>query len=86
MDFIDQYLDRARDIIGDRSADEKKYDAEVLKWLRKGRDIKKAIRKANRMFPKEALTVTDDNLAAVEAHYDYLKTHMSIASKLGLPE
>ena len=31
MDFIDQYLDRARDIIGDRSADEKKYDAEVLK-------------------------------------------------------
>ena len=86
MDFLQQYLDRARRIIGDRSRSEKKYDAEVVKWLRKGKDIRKAIQKANKKYPKEALRPTDDGIAEVKAHYEYLAEHASILSKLGLEE
>lgn len=86
MDFLQQYLDRARRIIGDRSPSEKKYDAEVVKWLRRGKDIRKAIRKANKKYPKEALRPTDDGIAEVGAHYEYLAEHVSILSKLGLEE
>ena len=43
MDFIEQYLARANEIIGDRTKEEERYDKEVLRWLRKGKGIKKAI-------------------------------------------
>ena len=35
--IVDQ--DSANEIIGDRSSDEKRYDKEVLRWLRKGKGI-----------------------------------------------
>lgn len=64
MDFMDDYLQRAKEIIGDRTPGEERYDREVVRWLRKGKDIKKAIAKANEKFPTEALapevTMYDD--------------------------
>ena len=40
MDFINQYLQRSQEIIGDRTREEVRYDKEVLRWLRKGKKIK----------------------------------------------
>jgi hypothetical protein len=53
----------------------------VLRWLRKGKGIKKAINKANRKYPKEALEVDDDNINDVAANYDYLMEHVDIIRK-----
>jgi len=82
MDFMEQYLDRANEIIGDRSKEEEQYDKEVLRWLRKGKGIKKAINKANQKYPKEAMEVTTDNINDVAAHYDYLLEHENIIRKI----
>jgi hypothetical protein len=38
--------------------------------------------KANQKYPNEALQVNDDNLADVEAHYEYLAEHEAIMEKL----
>ena len=82
MDFLEQYLDRANEIIGDRTKEEERYDKEVLRWLRKDKGIKKAINKANRKYPKEALEVDDDIINDVAAHYDYLMEHDNIIRKI----
>ena len=82
MDFLEQYLDRANEIIGDRTKEEERYENEVLRWIRKGKGIKKAINKANRKYPKEALEVDDDNINDVAAHYDYLMEHDNIIPKI----
>jgi len=55
MDIVKQYLERAAQIIGDRTSDEERYDCEVMRWIEKGKAIKKAIAKANEKFPEEAL-------------------------------
>jgi hypothetical protein len=68
--------------VGERTPDEEKYDREVIRWLRRGKNINKAIAKANQKYPKEALQVNDDNLADVEAHYEYLAEHEAIMEKL----
>jgi hypothetical protein len=44
---INAYLDRAREIIGDRSPREIEYDDAVVAHLSAGKDIKRAIRAAN---------------------------------------
>ena len=62
MDFLEQYLNRANDIIGDRTKEEERYDNEVLRWLRKGKGIKKALNKANKKYPKEALNEMGSSL------------------------
>lgn len=85
MDLLEQYFERSKEIIGDRTQDEIKYDNEVLRWLRKGKNIKKAISKANEKYPNEALQVSQDALADVAEHYDYLLKHeeiMKIHTKL----
>ena len=80
MNFIDQYLQQSQEIIGDRSSAEKRYDNEVLRWLRKGKNIKKAIDKANKKYPEEAIEVDTTNTDDVAAHYDYLMQHEEIMS------
>jgi hypothetical protein len=35
MNIIEQYLLRSQEIIGNRTQEEKRYDKEVIKWLRK---------------------------------------------------
>ena len=85
------YIDRAKEIVAERTPDEEKYDREVIGWLRRGKRISKAIAKANQKYPKEALQVNNDNLAEVEAYYEYLAEHETIMenwtpSKVGDPK
>ena len=82
MDILKYYLDRSNEIIGERTADEVKYDREVIRWLRKGKGIKRAIAKANEKYPKEALRLDDNNLADVQSHYEYQESHEAIMEKL----
>jgi len=82
VNVLKQYIDRAEEIVGERTPEEQKYDREVIRWLRRGKRINKAIAKANQKYPKEALQVNDDNLADVEAHYEYLAEHEAIMEKL----
>lgn len=77
MNVLKQYIDRAEVIVGERTPDEEKYDREVIRWLRRGRNINKAIAKANQKYPNKTLQVND-----VEAHYEYLAEHDAIMEKL----
>jgi len=82
MDIFEQYLNRSQEIIGDRTQDEIRYDNEVLKWLRKGKNIRKAIDKANKKYPNEALEFVDSNINDIAAHYEYLLQHENIMRKI----
>jgi hypothetical protein len=82
VNFLRQCIDRAEEIVGECTPDEEKYDREVIRWLRRGKDINKAVAKANQKYPQEALQVNDENLADVEAHYEYLAEHEVIMEKL----
>lgn len=82
MNMLTEYLGRASEIIGDRTPDEQEYDDEVIRWMRKGKSISQAIAKANEKYPSEALKVDADNLADVQAHYEYLGEHEAIMEKL----
>ena len=82
MDILKQYLEQAAEIIGERTPEEEKYDREVVRWLRKGKPIRKAIAKANKKFPSDALQVDDTSVADVQNHYEYLAEHEAIMQKL----
>ncbi len=82
MNLINQYLQRSQEIIGDRTREEVRYDKEVLRWLRKGKKIQKAIERANKKYPKEALEVNDRTINDVAAHYEYLLEHENIVKKM----
>lgn len=83
MSLIDQYFQRSQDIIGDRTPDEERYDSEVIKWLKKYGKIRKAINKANKKYPNEALKYDETNINDVASHYEYLLQHMEIVQKIG---
>jgi hypothetical protein len=51
VNVLTQYVDRANEIVGERAPDEEKYDREVIRWLRRGKNISKAIAKANPKYP-----------------------------------
>jgi len=53
-----------------------------LRWLRKGKKIQKAIERANKKYPKEALEVNDRTIHDVAAHYEYLLEHENIMKKM----
>ncbi|WDN88803.1 hypothetical protein BuS5_01771 [Desulfosarcina sp. BuS5] len=72
MNLTDQYFDRAHEIIGERTPEEKKYDNEVLLWLEKTGKIRKAINTANKKHPNEMLQYNEDNIADIQEHYEYL--------------
>jgi hypothetical protein len=82
LDLLKQHLELAAEVIEKRTPDEKKYDREVIRWMRRGKTISKAIAKANEKYPAEALQVDNDNLADVRAHYEYLADHDAITEKL----
>ena len=82
MDLFDQYLQRSQEIIGDRTREEMRYDKEVLRWLRKGKKIQKAIERANKKYPKEALEVDKKTINDVAVHYDYLLEYENIMKKM----
>jgi hypothetical protein len=82
VDILKPYTERADEIIGERTPDEQKYDHEVIRWLRRGKSISKAIAKANEKYASEALQIDNDNLADLQAHYEYLAEHDAIKEKL----
>ena len=84
MDVIEQYLSRSQEIIGNRTQAEIRCDKEVIRWLRKGKDIRKSTMKADKKYPEEALKVDDSNVNEVENHYHYLMEHDAILQKLPL--
>ena len=50
--------------------------------MRRGKTISKAIAKANEKYPTEALQIDKDNVADIQAHYEYLADHDAITRKL----
>lgn len=82
MSLIDQYLRRSQEIIGSRTESEERYDNEVIKWLKKGMTIGKAINRANERYPDEALKLDKTNVDDVAAHYEYLMQHIEILQKV----
>ncbi len=82
MDPLDAYVAQSEEIIGDRTSAQKRYDADVVKGLRRGKSIAKAIEAANRRHPGEALALDDANMDDVAAHYDYQLQHEEIMKKL----
>jgi hypothetical protein len=82
VNILKQYIARANEIIGERTPDEQKYDHEVIRWMRRGKSINKAIAKANEKYPTEALQIDNDTLPDLQAHYEYLADHDAIMEKL----
>jgi hypothetical protein len=82
MDLLKLHLERAAEIIGKRSPGEEIFDREVLRWLEKGKHIRKAIAKANAKCPGEALKIDDASLPDVQSHYEYLLDHERIMRRL----
>jgi hypothetical protein len=80
------YLERAREIIGDRSQAEMDYDNAVVAHLSSGMDIQSAIAAANRKYPDEALRPGADQWADLEARYYYIRDHKRILKSLGISE
>ena len=80
--FINAYLKRAQEIIGDRSPGEIDYDDAVVTHLKGGKNIKEAIEVANRQFPEEALEPAAYGWEDLESRYQYLKDHKAILAKL----
>ncbi len=83
MSLIDQYLQRSQDVIGERTSHEERYDNEVIKWFKKYGKIRKAINKANKKYPNEAMKYDDSNIDDIASHYEYLMQHMEIVQKIG---
>ena len=83
MDLLKHSLERAAEITGERTSGEEKYDREVMRWLEKGKPIKKAVAKANEKYPSEALVPDDTMWPDLQARYEYLLEHERIGRKLG---
>lgn len=83
---INSYLERAREIIGERSPTEISYDDTVVAHLNSGMQIKRAIAAANQEYPEEALRPSADDWADLEARYQYIAEHKVLLKRLGLKE
>ena len=75
---IKAYLDRAAEIIGDRSSSEIAHDDTVVEALNQGRTIKEALSIARDKHPGEAIKWDNGNISDIAAHYEYLKEHIRI--------
>jgi len=83
---INAYLQRAREIIGDRSQSEIDYDNSVIAHLSAGMDIKRAIRAVNQEYPEEALKPGADQWSDLAARYNYIREHKTILKRFGMSE
>lgn len=79
---IKEYLDRAAEIIGDRTSSEIAYDDAVVEALNQGRTIKEALAVAGEKHPDEAIKWDNGNIGDIAAHYGYLKEHTRIMRML----
>ncbi|HEV2390916.1 MAG TPA: hypothetical protein VG146_00995 [Verrucomicrobiae bacterium] len=83
---INAYLQRAQEIIGERSQPEIDYDNSVVAHLSKGMDIQRAIRAANREHPEEALQPLPEHWPDLASRYIYIMEHKAILQRLGMKE
>jgi hypothetical protein len=83
---INAYVQRTREIIGERSQSEIAYDDSVVAHLSRGKDIKRAIRAANQEHPEEALKPGPEHWADLAARYEYILEHKAILKTLGMKE
>ena len=84
-DLLDLYLAGTREfsaMLAERTQREIAYDGEVTAGLRKGLSIERALQSAAEKYPDEALTADSDSIKDIKAHYEYLKDHEDILSKL----
>jgi hypothetical protein len=81
-ELIKEYLDRSHEIIGERTPEEVAHDNEVIKQLRKGRNIKKALKMAAKKYPAEALNWNEETIREIADHYEYLMEHEEITRRL----
>ena len=79
---LESYLERANEIIGPRSKEEKLYDNAVVSSLKKYGKIRKALNQANKKYPDEALQYDESNLNDLKDRYEYLANHDDIVKKL----
>jgi hypothetical protein len=84
--LTNDYLARAREILGDRTDTEIEYDNTVVAFLAKGMDIQSAIDVANREHPEEALKPDLAHWGDLAARYDYIIKHKLMLQKLGINE
>ena len=76
------YLDRASEIIGERTESEILHDDAIVEALIQGRTIKEALSIAGTKYPVEAIKWDDGNIGDIAAHYDYLREHYDIMTSL----
>jgi len=79
--FIEQYLMKASEIVGDRTPEEVAFDKIILSELRKGHPIRMALKTANKRYPNEALHYSKENIEDIASHYDYLLNHEDIMNR-----
>ena len=82
FDFYNQMSSEFQETLEERSPDEIAHDRIVLKELKKGRALKKALKLAGKKYPNEALQYTEDTIGDIESHYDYLLNHENIKAKI----
>ena len=80
MNEITAYVERPREIIGERTPVEIEYDNAVIACLSKGMDIRRAI------DPDEALKPEPDHWTFLAERYDYIRQHNEILKKLRITE
>ncbi|HWQ91917.1 MAG TPA: hypothetical protein VN673_09620 [Clostridia bacterium] len=86
IDWINSYIERAQEIIGERTEAEVAYDNSVVAHLSAGLNIKQAIRAANKEHPQEAMEPGGDHWADLASRYQYLQEHRAILKRLGIKE
>lgn len=84
VDLINEYLQSAAEMIGQRSQAEIDYDNAVLEFLESGGDIKAAVRAANQKYPKDALEPGQDQWQDMAERYEYIAEHKRILKKLDM--
>lgn len=83
MKELEPYLERANEIIGERTKAEELYDNEVVKNLKKYGKIRKALNRANKKYPNEALKYDDSHIGDLQERYEYMVEHYKIVSQIG---
>ena len=80
--MLKQYLDRAKEIIGERTASEIVHDNAVVEALNSGLSLEAALSLAGQHHPGEAIQWDSSNISDIAARYDYLKAYDQIMKKL----
>ena len=80
--MLQQYFERAKEIIGERTPGEIAYDDAIVEFLNMGLPIEAALANAGQKHPSEALQWDASNIDGLAARYDYLREHADIMKKL----